>query len=62
MSATDSGGPTTLVGACTSPMTLGGEDLRSMIETVSGAALGTTTFLPFSFTTLLSFAETASWA
>ena len=40
--ATESGGPTTLVGASTSPITLGGEALRSTIVTVSGTGLATT--------------------
>src|SRR5262249_40352569 len=35
--ATLSGGPTTLVGASISAMTLGGNCLRSMMATVSGA-------------------------
>src|SRR5207249_960559 len=54
-----SGGPTTLTGAGTSAITRGGEALRSMTETVSGGALGTTVTTPFRLTTLLSFADTA---
>src|SRR5713226_5616707 len=54
-----SGGPTTLFGARTSPMTFGGLDLRSMTATVSGGGFGTTFTLPLTRTTLLSLAETA---
>src|SRR5438128_11822319 len=59
VTATLSGGPTTLTGASTSAITRGGEALRSMTETVSGGALGTTVTTPFRLTTLLSFADTA---
>src|SRR5213594_2637121 len=52
-----SGGPTTLTGASISAITRGGEALRSMTETVSGGALGTTVTTPFRLTTLLSLAE-----
>src|SRR4029453_5267924 len=57
-----SGGPATLTGAGTSPITRGGEAFRSMIDTVSGGALPTTVTTPFTRTTLLSLADTAIWA
>src|SRR5262245_52862025 len=62
VTATLSGGPTTLTGAGTSPITRGGEVLRSMIDTVSGGAPLTTVTTPFTRTTLLSLADTAIWA
>src|SRR5918996_2182847 len=62
VTATLSGGPTTLTGAGTSPTTRGGAVLRSMTATVSGGALGTIFTTPLSLTTLLSLAETAIWA
>ena len=60
--ATDSGGPTTLAGTATSATTLGGLAARSMMATVSGGALAMTLGTPSTSITLLSFAETASWA
>ena len=54
-----SGGPTTLTGAATSPMTRGGEALRSMIDTVSDGGLATTVTTPFTRRTLLSLPDTA---
>ena len=54
-----SGGPTTLTGAATSPMTRGGEALRSMIDTVSDGGFATTVTTPFTSSTLLSFPDTA---
>src|SRR4030095_10494240 len=57
-----SGGPTTLTGAWTSPMTLGGDCLRSISDTVSGGGVGTTVTTPFTLSTLLSLPDTASWA
>ena len=62
MIATLIGGPTTLPGTGISAMTFGGVTPRSMMVTVSGAALGTTLTTPLSSTTLLSFDETAHWA
>ena len=44
--ATETGGPTTLVGALTSAITVGGLVLRSMIVTVSGVGFGGTVFTP----------------
>ena len=60
--ATLTGGPTTLAGAGISATTRGGEDLRSMMVTVSGAGLWTTWTVPLTSTTLLSLADMASWA
>src|SRR4029077_15187340 len=57
--ATLCGGPTTLAGALTSPISFGGEVPRSMMLTVSAAGLAGTTFAPLTSTALLSFAETA---
>src|SRR4030095_5149054 len=57
-----SGGPTTLTGAWTSPITLGGDCLRSISDTVSGGGLGTTVTTPFTLSTLLSLPDTASCA
>src|SRR5918995_7300570 len=62
VSATDSGGPTTLVGAATSATTLGGLAPTSMIVTVSAGGLAMTLDTPLTNITLLSFADTASWA
>src|SRR6266849_5085963 len=59
VSATLSGGPITLLGASSSAMTLGFDDLRSMMLTVSAGGLATTVFTPFMRTSLLSFADTA---
>src|SRR5437879_1450163 len=60
--ATLEGGPTTLVGAWTSPIILGGEAERSMIVTVSGAGFCGTVLTPSTSTALLSLADTASCA
>ena len=60
--ATESGGPTTLVGAFTSAMTVGGLVLRSMTVTVSGVGFGGTWFTPLTSWALWSFADTAIWA
>src|SRR6185503_6174175 len=59
VTATLSGGPTTLTGAGTSPTTRGGEALRSMTDTVSDGGFGTTVTTPLTSSTLLSLAETA---
>src|SRR3954447_22727071 len=58
--ATLKGGPTTLAGACTSPISFGGEADKSMIETVSGGGFWTVFVTPSSSTALPSFAETAT--
>src|SRR3954462_1278786 len=60
--ATLKGGPTTLPGASTSPMTFGGEAFRSITATVSGFGSATIFTTPFTRLTLLSFEETAIWA
>src|SRR5215831_7722507 len=57
--ATLCGGPTTLAGALTSPITLGGEEPRSTMLTVSAVGLSGTTLAPLTNMALLSFAETA---
>ena len=57
--ATLCGGPTTLVGALSSPSTFGGETPRSMMVTVSAAGLSGTALTPLTSTALLSLAETA---
>jgi hypothetical protein len=57
--ATDSGGPTTLAGALTSAMTVGGLVLRSISVTVSGVGLATTVFTPLTSRALWSLADTA---
>src|SRR5438093_13758653 len=62
VTATLSGGPTTLTGAGTSPITRGGEALRSMIDTVSAGGLCTTVTTPFTSSTLLSLPDTATCA
>ena len=59
ITATDSGGPTTLAGASISSSSRGGRVFMSMMATVSGAGLGTTLTTPLSSTTLLSFTDTA---
>src|SRR5262249_52380907 len=56
--ATLCGGPTTLAGALSSPMSFGGETLMSMMFTLSAAGLSGTKFMPLTSTALLSFAET----
>src|SRR6516162_10022084 len=58
--ATLDGGPTTLVGAGTSAMTLGGVALRSMTATESAGGLAGTAFTPSMRTALPSLAESAS--
>src|SRR5262249_53361949 len=60
--ATFCGGPTTLDGALSSPITLGGETPRSMMVTVSSAGFGGNVFTPLTSTALASLAETASCA
>ena len=60
--ATLNGGPTTLPGTGISLTTRGGVLLRSITDSVSGGALGTTFTVPLSSMTLLSFTETAIWA
>src|SRR5262249_45339421 len=60
--ATFCGGPTTLDGALSSPITLGGETPRSIMVTVSSAGFGGTVFTPLTSTALASLAETASCA
>ena len=62
VSATLSGGPTTLPGAAISATTRGGDALRSMMVTVSGAGFCTIFTVPLSSITLLSFDVTASCA
>src|SRR5215831_18029439 len=58
--ATLDGGPTTLVGAGTSAMTLGGVALRSMTATESAGGLAGTAFTPSMRTAFPSLAESAS--
>src|SRR2546422_7580639 len=60
--ATLRGGPTTLPGAAISATTRGGDALRSMIVTVSGAGFCTIFTAPLSSMTLLSLDVTASCA
>src|SRR4051794_41498389 len=60
--ATLKGGPATLPGASTSPMTFGGEAFRSITARVSGFGSATIFTTPFTRLTLLSFEETAIWA
>ena len=62
VSATDSGGPTTLPPAATSATTFGGWAPRSITVIVSGGPLGTVLTAPFTSTTLLSLTDTASCA
>src|SRR5262245_10134358 len=60
--ATLCGGPTTLAGALTSPISRGGETPMSMMLTLSAAGFSGTIFTPLTSTALLSFAETTIWA
>ena len=60
--ATLCGGPTTELGARTSPMVLGGDTERSMIVTVSGGGFGTTVVTPSTSVAFESFADTTSCA
>ena len=57
--ATLCGTPTTLLGACSSPSTFGGDTPMSRIVTVSGGGLAGTVFTPSTSAILLSLAETA---
>src|SRR5438067_5633589 len=57
--ATLNGGPTTLPGASNSPITLGCDDFRSRMVTVSGFGSATIFTTPFTRFTLLSFDVTA---
>src|SRR5438132_327749 len=62
VSATLSGGPTTLPGTAISATTRGGDTVRSRIVTVSGAGFCTIFTVPLSSMTLLSLDVTASCA
>ena len=57
--ATLCGTPTTLLGACSSPSTFGGDTPISRIVTVSGGGLAGTVLTPSTSAILLSLAETA---
>ena len=57
--ATLCGTPTTLLGACSSPSTFGGDTPISRIVTVSAAGLAGTVLTPLTSAILLSLAETA---
>jgi len=60
--ATLCGGPTTLVGAFTSPRIFRGDTPMSTIVTVSGPGLAGTVFWPSTSAILPSLADTAIWA
>ena len=62
VSATLSGGPTTLAGTAISATIRGGDAARSSTVSVSGGGLATTRVTPSTRMALLSFAETASSA